>query len=525
MGGLTVPFPEGLDPDQPLEVARRRREPPPVAIDFGQIDPNAPMSIDPRPVTAPMTPTSAQLKAAQPPRPTPEQAQAMAAAGAISPGTADQFASPGQRGGGAAPGLPAGFSAATPAGKKLARTQRKFGRDIKASEKALGEAQEDVSQAVARQGAIQAGVAAQTAEALGRRNAEIMKLDQQQKRIDTERNKAVGEITGKINSLTEEVAGFELDPQRMFAGPEGTARKIGAGIAIALGAIGSGLAGGPNRGMDVINQAIDKDLDVQKAQFQQKKQQLGAQKSLLAVNTERFGSLQAGVEATRIQQMEATARRIEALQAASQSPLAKEKAAEAAGQIRAQAAERKTQLSQQLQDSREKSILRQEDLRQTNASAAAKAIAAQQSRMIGDIELPPGTSKEQEKLARKAVVEFDKLNTPLVKLIELRKKMGSTGAQLDRDEVKEADGLNAQIRGALKDKLNLGAALTESEMEEFLDKMVPRDASAFGGLTEDRILNQLQRFQRNQFETTNKELENTIGVGYPEDVVVDFMAP
>ena len=76
-------------------------------------------------------------------------------------------------------------------------------------------------------------------------------------------NTALGTITNKL-------ASFEINPQRAFPN---AFSKVAAVISVAMGAYAQGLSGGklPNTALQIINTAIDRDIDAQKMEYQKLK--------------------------------------------------------------------------------------------------------------------------------------------------------------------------------------------------------------------------------------------------------------
>lgn len=67
-----------------------------------------------------------------------------------------------------------------------------------------------------------------------------------------------------IAAANQMVTNFEIDPRRFYK--EGYA-AIGSTIAVALGAFGAGLTGGPNTALQIIDSAVNRDIAAQRAQL------------------------------------------------------------------------------------------------------------------------------------------------------------------------------------------------------------------------------------------------------------------
>jgi len=92
-------------------------------------------------------------------------------------------------------------------------------------------------------------------------------------------------MTKKIDDTVTEIKNFKLDPDRHW-GTGGTAviRKTMAGIGMILSGAGSGYTGQPNMAMQVIEKAIDRDIDAQKTDLANKN-------NLLSIYFKQYGNI------------------------------------------------------------------------------------------------------------------------------------------------------------------------------------------------------------------------------------------
>ncbi len=152
-----------------------------------------------------------------------------------------------------------------------------------------------------------------------------------QQRVAEENNR-IARQRAKVEDLTEEVRSAELDKRSYLE------RNPFSGIALAVGAaIGGAMSarfGGPNQGLDALNRAIDRDIDVQKYNIQKKRGDLDAANNLLASNMKILGDERLATVATRMQLKEASAIRIEQIAASTKSQTLKEQAGLAGDMIR-----------------------------------------------------------------------------------------------------------------------------------------------------------------------------------------------
>ncbi len=148
-------------------------------------------------------------------------------------------------------------------------------------------------------------------------------------------------------SLDSAVKAFQdqnLDPNRIWHNL-GTAQKIGAGLSIALGGLAQGFfaAGGHDPGqnvaLQVINTAIDRDIQSQVAD-------MGKKKSMVSFYMERGHDLQSAQALARALEWENASHQAEVMAQKGGVDLSKAGADSAVGQIRARAAEARAQVAE-----------------------------------------------------------------------------------------------------------------------------------------------------------------------------------
>lgn len=138
-------------------------------------------------------------------------------------------------------------------------------------------------------------------------------LQLEQLRFDTRMNA----LNQEQQKLTADVQSAKIDPTRIYDNMT-TGNRVLAGISILLGGLGQGLTGAKsNPAMDVINNAIDRDIDAQKAN-------LGKKQNLLSINLAKMGDLRNALAATKMQMMTVANTQVQAqaMKAGSKSALA-----------------------------------------------------------------------------------------------------------------------------------------------------------------------------------------------------------
>lgn len=88
------------------------------------------------------------------------------------------------------------------------------------------------------------------------------------------------ELMGQVRAVTEEYKNMEVDPERLFK-KKGTGAKFLAAIAAGLGAYASAMTGTRNFALDIINSAIDDDIEAQKTEIAQAAGAITEQRNLL----------------------------------------------------------------------------------------------------------------------------------------------------------------------------------------------------------------------------------------------------
>ena len=134
-----------------------------------------------------------------------------------------------------------------------------------------------------------------------------------EKARQAERNRAVEAEENKLREIQEDILGTEIDPNRAWSRLD-TGSKIVTGLGVLLGGIGSGF-GGSNPGLDIVQRALDRDLEAQKMALDKKVTAGKFQESIWSKVRERFNDDDQATLAARILQYEALDKQIAAAQA------------------------------------------------------------------------------------------------------------------------------------------------------------------------------------------------------------------
>jgi len=183
---------------------------------------------------------------------------------------------------------------------------------------------------------IQAKTAQETLQNLRANDAATRAFDLEQREREAERSKQFDEFALKAEKASEEFAKAEIkDPYAS----KSTGNKILSAISLGLGAFGAALTGGENTAMKIINSAIDRDIEIQKADINKKGDAVQNSRNLLADLTKKFGDERVAEAMTRRLLLESALRQNNITAAKFQGPL-----------IQANSQKNKTVLEQAIQE-------------------------------------------------------------------------------------------------------------------------------------------------------------------------------
>lgn len=223
--------------------------------------------------------------------------------------------------------------------------------------------------------------------AMGQAEAKQLQTQQfqQQKSIENYSNN-YNEIEQDRQKLSADVANQHFDPNHYWSG-KSTGGKISTVIGLILGGLG-----GSDAPLKFLENNINRDIDLQKAE-------LGKKENLLSANMKRFGNLRDATDMTRIMQADRVSNLLKMEAAKAQDPLAKARAMTAAGQI----------------DERTAPLQGQMAMRRTLLTPGNNSGITPEQRLMG-LGAPPEATKELKEAQdtakfRDNVVEaFDQLN-------------------------------------------------------------------------------------------------------------------
>jgi hypothetical protein len=129
----------------------------------------------------------------------------------------------------------------------------------------------------------------------------------------------------EIKSVVDDIKSGHIDPNRYLSNMN-TAAKVGTGIGLILGGLGSGLTHGPNQAADFLNKQIDRDIEGQRAE-------LGKKQNLVSLYSQMLGDERAGATLASQVLTHVTADQLQAAAAKSGNPAAQARAQQAIGAL------------------------------------------------------------------------------------------------------------------------------------------------------------------------------------------------
>ena len=268
-------------------------------------------------------------------------------------------------------------------------------------------------------------------------------IAQNQEMINQRHTQRMSEEVDKLNQMREDYSNTNIDPSRFWS-DMGTGNKILAGISLGLGAIG-GMVDGKNRVADIFENAINRDVNIQKANLDKKSQAMTAQRGVLADMRMQFSDENSAIAATKVAAYDRLKSQIEQTALQYKGPMAQAQAQVMLGGI---------------QEKRDNAILEFARARQFAPDMVHGSLA---DREIG-MKVPPQEQTE----AFKEIAEAKKYNdnTQAFKNILIKMQNKSIGTRIgEKFKIEDVD--KASLLSLAKD-ISGGDETKKSKMEELI---------------------------------------------------------
>lgn len=360
----------------------------------------------------------------------------------------------------------------------------KMGKAAGARKEAIGGSLKAQQDAAAKQAKIAADQQAKIAGELTDLEGALAKQQQDQQDRERSVRDAVKAKTDAFTQAVEAANSASIDPDRWYRDSEGGTfgRRLGSGIAIALGAMGAAFrrgGGGTNYAMQIIESAINRDLMAQRAEMAKKQAGVGNAQNAVALAREQFsdekarGAAEQAAMLSRAQRMIA----ISTAQSGSKEEIAKGEALIAA--LESKAAERMAEIDQ-AETAREwnsQTQLAGMDLEgakikgadaklrwQATAAASKAGLAMPPGLRIADPSRPPPSKEQLAEMTTKNAA-LRRLNAAAAGVLAERKKSGTFGGRFGPEgemKVKELQLAYANYIGIKGEQLPKFMAEAES---------------------------------------------------------------
>jgi|GEM_PF-4955909 len=162
-------------------------------------------------------------------------------------------------------------------------------------------------------------------------DAQSKALEQYQAQIEAQakfHQQNIDKLNQEQEQLFQQVQNGKVDPDRYWSNLT-TGGKVAASIGVILGGIGAGLTHGPNQALQVLQNAIERDIESQKAD-------LGKKQNLYSMNMQRYQNENQADAATRLQMNTMLQAKVQQAAARAGSPFAQAQAQMLLGQLKQQ---------------------------------------------------------------------------------------------------------------------------------------------------------------------------------------------
>ncbi len=151
---------------------------------------------------------------------------------------------------------------------------------------------------------------------------------QQQQKLMNDYQSTHQNLQNEYHNFISDYQKQHIDPQH-YLNSQSTGQNISTAIGLILGGMGGGLTHQGNAALDFLNKQIDRDIEAQKGNMDQKK-------NLLAANMQQFHNERDAVDMTRAMQAGIISNKLEEAALKSGNPLLQARARQAAGQLELQ---------------------------------------------------------------------------------------------------------------------------------------------------------------------------------------------
>lgn len=344
---------------------------------------------------------------------------------------------------------------------------------LEAMQEPMAEAYAGQQGALVGLGQAQAMEAKQKADEYRRQQLEWDTLIADQKAAEQRRQDYMNQQIGKVQDQISKIESSEIDPTAWYKNPDGSnnySRSVMGAIAIGLGALAQSRLGGPNNALQIINRAIDRDIDAQKTNLANKRAGVGMQMNMLGQMQQQLGNERAAEAATKLAMLKSAEMKFHEVATRAQGPVVKAAAMQNIEALRMEELKTKNQLTdsiKQMHVENEKTLYgaRQQQYAAQMQAAAAQAKAQPKATPPGMVRISAEyePTKEDYQKAKAMVGAYRNVRNLMKDLIAWRKEYGKE--YLDREALAIANSKLNRLKSAMRKVDETGARLDAGEME------------------------------------------------------------
>lgn len=186
------------------------------------------------------------------------------------------------------------------------------------------------------------------------------------------------ETSNVYKASSEAASNFE------YKDPFNAVQKIGAGIAVAFGAMGAAILGSENDALKIINNTIERDLEIQKRNYDKLKDKANADRTMYLDLRDRLKDERVTDNAFKVARLEQTLARTNAITAGLEDPIVRARGEQLMGQLKQEHAKAKAQLEIDLLDKQSKLTDVKKDIKESEWKAAGFARRMEQAEGVFD---------------------------------------------------------------------------------------------------------------------------------------------
>lgn len=293
---------------------------------------------------------------------------------------------------------------------------------------------------------------AKQAEVINQQNKTIEDITKEQEMAEMRRQQEIFDRSQEIDNAAKEIGSQKIDANRFWAN-KSTGDKILAGISLFLGGFAQGAFGAPNNALQIINRAIDRDIDEQKANFSAKREALADKRSVYRDMFERFKDQDQARAASKIAAIEQAKNQIMEQTAKTRSANAINEANKLIGQL---------------------DIQKEAELNNMRL-AFGKQLATKKNDELIVEGFGVARTREDAKEVKTAIEEKAKFDRQLGEMIDLRTKRGAE--VWETEDVERGKQLSKDLLLTYKNLAKLGV-LSVSD-ENIINQIIPEDPLNF----------------------------------------------